>query len=178
MWLLGIDNVIYHFKVALGTEMRQQHWWTENSLALQESCRINLEAAFIFQLVCINLHFSLSFFSISYFHFSLLIYLEVSENCGNPCGSWESPACHRHVGSKWQGVSRCSRLWCLLVGWEWASTCEVIVVEVGSLVELGFSLTEGWQLVIRAAVRSSLIFCVKSGAPQDSMWCLNLGCLY
>lgn len=92
MLLLGIDGVIYHFK---GTEMRQQHWRTENSLALQESCRINLEASFIFQLVYISLHFSLSFFSISHFHFPLLIYLEVSENCGNPRGSWESPARHR-----------------------------------------------------------------------------------
>lgn len=99
MLLLGIDDVIYHFKVALGTEMRQQHCRTENSLALQESCRINLEASFIFQLVCLSLHFSLSFFSISHCHFSLLIYLEVSENCGNPHGSWESPACHRQ---RWQ----------------------------------------------------------------------------
>lgn len=98
MLLLGI-GVIYHFKVVLGTEMRQQHCRTENSLALQESCRINLEASFIFQLVCISLHFSLSFFSILHFHFSLLIYLEVSENCGNPHGSWGSPACHRQ---RWQ----------------------------------------------------------------------------
>lgn len=64
-------------------------------LTVQESCRINLEASFIFQIVCIGLHFSLSFFSFS--HFTFLVCLEMSENCENPRGSWESPACLRQI---------------------------------------------------------------------------------
>lgn len=66
MLLFWIDGVIYHFKAALGTEMRQQHWRKEDSIGLQESCRINFEASFISQLVSAFIflcHFSLSHIS-------------------------------------------------------------------------------------------------------------------
>lgn len=109
---------------------------------LQESCRINLKASFIFQIVFISLHFSLSFFSFS--HFTFLVSWDVRKQWKST-RNLESPACP-DKGRKCQEVSRCSQLWCLLIGWEWATAYKVIVVALEYLVELGFLLPEGWKL--------------------------------
>lgn len=93
------------------------------TFTVQESCRRNLEGSFLIQIVCIRLHFSLSFFSFS--HFTFLVYLDMSENCENPHGNRESPACPGK-GRRCQEVSRCSWLQCMLVGWEWATVLRLL----------------------------------------------------
>lgn len=58
MFLLGIDDVIYHFRVALGTDMRQQHW--RKLSCLTGKWRDNLGAIFYLQ-ACL---YQPSFFSV------------------------------------------------------------------------------------------------------------------
>lgn len=87
---LGLMMWFIISKEFLGTEIRQQHYRAEDSLTVQESCRINLEAfwssRFLYQS-----NFSLSFF---FSHFIFLVYFEMSENCGNPRGKGKTGKAH------------------------------------------------------------------------------------
>lgn len=158
---LGVMMWFIISKETLETEISQQHHGTEDCLTVQESCRINLEASFIFQIASVFLFLSL------FSHFTFLVSLEMSENWkstwewGKPSTSrqrWKVSGCQQ-VPSAVVSVSRLRVSHCL---WGY---CDGTGVICGA----GILITRGLEaaLVMRSAVKSSLAFCVIAGAQQD-----------